>query len=177
MIRTTLDGLHTSHDDLLPSVGLLALDRQYEALQGEFLAAIRRVCDSGRFVLGPDVEELESELARMLGVPHAISCASGSDALLLALMAVGIEPGDEVLLPSYTFFATASAVTRLGGTPVFVDIDPATYLLDPTDLLRKISPRSRAVIPVHLFGRTADMDAILPIADHAGIHVIEDAAQ
>ena len=177
MIRTTLDGLHTSHDDLLPSVGLLALDRQYEALQGEFLAAIRRVCDSGRFVLGPDVEELESELARMLGVPHAISCASGSDALLLALMAVGIEPGDEVLLPSYTFFATASAVTRLGGTPVFVDIDPATYLLDPTDLLRKISPRSRAVIPVHLFGRTADMDAILPIADHAGIPVIEDAAQ
>ena len=177
MIRTTLEGSDTAQADLLPSVGLLALDRQYEALKEEFHAAIQRVCDSGRFVLGPDVEELESELARMLGVPHAIGCASGSDALLLALMAVGIESGDEVLLPSYTFFATASAVTRLGATPVFVDIDPETYLLDPTDLLRKISPRSRAVIPVHLFGRTADMDAILPIAEHAGIPVIEDAAQ
>lgn len=177
MIRTTLEGSDSAQADLLPSVGLLALDRQYEALKEEFHAAILRVCDSGRFVLGPDVEELESELARMLGVPHAIGCASGSDALLLALMAVGIESGDEVLLPSYTFFATASAVTRLGATPVFVDIDPETYLLDPTDLLRKISPRSRAVIPVHLFGRTADMDAILPIAEHAGIPVIEDAAQ
>lgn len=177
MIRTTLEGSDTAQADLLPSVGLLALDRQYEALKEEFQTAILRVCDSGRFVLGPDVEELESELARMLGVPHAIGCASGSDSLLLALMAVGIESGDEVLLPSYTFFATASAVTRLGATPVFVDIDPETYLLDPTDLLRKISPRSRAVIPVHLFGRTADMDAILPIAEHAGIPVIEDAAQ
>lgn len=177
MIRSNAEGSHISPEELLPSVGLLALDRQYEALQEELLAAIRRVCDSGRFVLGPDVEELESELARMLGVPHAISCASGSDALLLALMAVGIEPGDEVLLPSYTFFATASAVTRLGATPVFVDIDPTNYLLDPTDLLNKITPRSRAVIPVHLFGRTADMDAILPIAEHAGIPVIEDAAQ
>ena len=162
---------------MLPSVGLLALDRQYKTLKEEFLAAIRRVCDSGQFCLGPDVKELENELARTLGVPHAIGCASGSDALLLALMAVGIEAGDEVLLPSYTFFATASAVTRLGATPVFVDIDPTTFLLDPTDLLRKISPRSRAVIPVHLFGRTADMDAILPIAEHAGIPVIEDAAQ
>jgi dTDP-4-amino-4,6-dideoxygalactose transaminase len=177
MIRTTLDGSNAPQAELLPSVGLLALDRQYAALQEELLAAIRRVCDSGRFVLGPDVEELEGELARTLGVPHAIGCASGSDALLLALMAVDIEPGDEVLLPSYTFFATASAVTRLGATPVFVDIDPETYLLDPTDLLRKMSPRSRAIIPVHLFGRTADMDAILPIAEHAGVPVIEDAAQ
>jgi dTDP-4-amino-4,6-dideoxygalactose transaminase len=174
MIRTTLDG---SPNELLPSVGLLALDRQYESLKTELLAAIGRVCDSGRFILGPDVDELENELARVLGVPHAISCASGSDALLLALMSVGIEPGDEVLLPSYTFFATASAVTRLGATPVFVDIDPASYLIDPTDLLRKITPRCRAVIPVHLFGRTVDMDAILPIAEHAGIPVIEDAAQ
>ncbi|MGA0040759.1 MAG: DegT/DnrJ/EryC1/StrS family aminotransferase [Pirellulales bacterium] len=177
MIRTTLDGSNAPQAELLPSVGLLALDRQYASLQDELLSAIRRVCDSGRFVLGPDVEELESELARMLGVPHAIGCASGSDALLLALMAVDIEAGDEVLLPSYTFFATASAVTRLGATPVFVDIDPETFLLDPTDLLRKITPRSRAIIPVHLFGRTADMDAILPIAEHAGIPVIEDAAQ
>ena len=96
----------------LPAVGLLALDRQYAVLREEIRAAIDRVCDSGRFVLGPDVSDLEAELARALGVPHAISCASGSDALLLALMALDIAPGDEVILPSYTFFATASAVTR-----------------------------------------------------------------
>jgi dTDP-4-amino-4,6-dideoxygalactose transaminase len=162
---------------LLPAVGLLALDRQYSMIREEIRAAIDRVCDSGRFVLGPDVGELESELARALGVPHAISCASGSDALLLALMALDIKPGDEVILPSYTFFATASAVTRLGGVPIFADIDPETYLVDPADVERKISKRCRAIVPVHLFGRTADMDAILPIAKSAGIPVVEDAAQ
>ena len=106
-----------------------------------------------------------------------ISCASGSDALLLALMAVDIKPGDEVILPSYTFFATASAVTRLGAIPIFADIDPVTYLIDPADVARKISRRTKALIPVHLFGRTADMDALLPLAKSAGIPVIEDAAQ
>jgi dTDP-4-amino-4,6-dideoxygalactose transaminase len=161
----------------LPAVGLLALDRQYAVLREEIRTAIERVCDSGRFVLGPDVAELEAELARALDVPHVISCASGSDALLLALMAIDIEPGDEVILPSYTFFATASAVTRLGAVPIFADIDPATYLIDPTDMQRKVSKRTKAIIPVHLFGRTADMDAILPIARAAGVPVIEDAAQ
>ncbi|NDC53641.1 MAG: DegT/DnrJ/EryC1/StrS family aminotransferase [Planctomycetia bacterium] len=161
----------------LPAVGLLALDRQYAALREEIRAALDRVCDTGRFVLGPDVTDLENELARALGVPHAISCASGSDALLLALMSLDIQPGDEVILPSYTFFATASAVTRLGAIPIFADIDPATYLVDPADVQRKISRRTRALIPVHLFGRTADMDALLPIARDAGIPVVEDAAQ
>jgi len=161
----------------LPTVGLLALDRQYAVLREDIRAAIDRVCDSGRFVLGPDVVELENELARALGVPHAISCASGSDALLLALMALDIAPGDEVILPSYTFFATASAVTRLGAVPIFADIDPATYLVDPADIRRKISRRTKAIVPVHLFGRTADMDAILPVAKEAGIPVVEDAAQ
>ena len=164
-------------DTLLPSVGLLALDRQYAVLRESIRAAIDRVCDSGRFVLGPDVAELEKELARELGVPHVISCASGSDALLLALMALDIQTGDEVILPSYTFFATASAVTRLGAVPIFADIDPASFLIDPVEVKRKISRRTKAIMPVHLFGRTADMDALLPIAQAAGIPIVEDAAQ
>ena len=164
-------------DPLLPAVGLLALDRQYEALREPIRAALERVCDSGRFVLGPDVADLESELARALDVPHAITCASGSDSLLLALMALDVGTGDEVIVPSYTFFATASAVTRLGAVPIFADIDPATYLVDPTDVERKISSRTRAIIPVHLFGRTADMDALRPIAARAGVPLVEDCAQ
>ena len=163
--------------ELLPAVPLLAIDRQYAVLRGEIQSAIEKVCDSGRFVLGPDVADLEAELARALDVPHAIGCGSGSDALLLALMALGIGPGDEVVLPSYTFFATASAVTRLGGIPIFADIDPVTYLIDPADVRRKVSRRCRAIIPVHLFGRTADIDALLPIAAEAGVPVVEDAAQ
>jgi dTDP-4-amino-4,6-dideoxygalactose transaminase len=174
---TTASSTSTPATDLLPAVPLLALDRQYEVLREEIRTALDRVCDSGRFVLGPDVSELEIELARALGVPHAISCASGSDALLLALMAVGVGPGDEVVLPSYTFFATASAVTRLRAVPIFADIDPVTYLVDPVDVERKISRRCKAIIPVHLFGRTADMDALLPIATKAGVPLIEDAAQ
>lgn len=166
-----------SGSDFLPAVPLLALDRQYATLRGDIQAAIARVCDSGRFVLGPDVSALEEELARALDVPHVISCASGSDALLLALMAVGVAAGDEVVLPSYTFFATASAVTRLGAIPIFADIDPVTYLVDPADVRRKVSRRCRAIIPVHLFGRTADMDALRPIAAEAGVPLIEDAAQ
>ena len=162
---------------LLPSVPLLALDRQYATLRGDIRAAIERVCDSGRFVLGPDVADLEAELARALGVPHVISCASGSDALLLALMALDVGPGDEVIVPSYTFFATASAVTRLGAVPIFADIDPHTYLVDPADVQRKISKRCKAIVPVHLFGRTADMDALMPIARAAGLPLVEDAAQ
>ena len=164
-------------EELLPAVPLLALDRQHAALREEIRTAIDRVVDSGRFVLGPDVTELETELARALDVPHVVSCASGSDALLLALMALGVGAGDEVVLPSYTFFATASAVTRLGAVPIFADIDPRTYLIDPADVERKISRRCKAIVPVHLFGRTADMDALLPIARRAGVPVVEDAAQ
>ena len=161
----------------LPAVPLLALDRQYAVLRDEIRGALDRVCDSGKFVLGPDVHDLEAELARSLRVPHVISCASGSDALLLALMALDIKPGDEVILPSYTFFATASAVTRLGAVPIFADIDPITYLVDPADVKKKISKRTKAIVPVHLFGRTADMDSLLPIAQDAGLPVVEDAAQ
>lgn len=164
-------------DALLPAVPLLALDRQNAPLRDEIRAALQRVCDSGRFVLGPDVADLEKELGAILGVPHVIACASGSDALLLALMALEIGPGDEVVLPSYTFFATASAVTRLGATPIFADIDAATYLVDPADVARKMSRRTKAIIPVHLFGRTADMNALAAIARGAGVPIVEDAAQ
>ncbi|MFN9369918.1 MAG: DegT/DnrJ/EryC1/StrS family aminotransferase [Planctomycetia bacterium] len=164
-------------EEFLPAVPLLALERQHAVLRDRVRDAIDRVCESGRFVLGPDVAELEAELARALDVPHAISCASGSDALLLALMALDVGAGDEVILPSYTFFATASAVTRLGAVPIFADIDPATYLVDPADVERKISRRTKAILPVHLFGRTADMDALLPIARKAGLPLVEDAAQ
>jgi dTDP-4-amino-4,6-dideoxygalactose transaminase len=164
-------------EPLLPAVPLLALDRQNAPLRDEIRAALDRVCESGRFVLGPDVADLEAELARALDVPHVISCASGSDALLLALMALGVGAGDEVVLPSYTFFATASAVTRLGAVPIFADIDPVTYLVDPQDVARKLSRRTKAIIPVHLFGRTADMDALATIARDAGLPVVEDAAQ
>jgi len=167
----------TLNAGLLDSVPLLAIDRQNGPLSEQFRQVIDEVCHSGRFVLGPDVAALESELAASLDVPHVIGCASGSDALLLALMALGLEAGDEVILPSYTFFATASAVTRLGGIPIFADIDPATFLVDPEDVARRITSRTRAIMPVHLFGQTADMDALLPIAEAAGIPVIEDAAQ
>ena len=112
---------------------------------------------SGRFVLGPDCEQLEQSLASYCQVPHAVACASGSDALLLALMAYDIGPGDEVLMPSYTFFATASAAWRLGAKPVFVDIDPITFNLDPRLLEALITPATKAIIPVHLYGQCADM--------------------
>ena len=161
----------------LPNVPLLAIDRQNGPLREQFRQVMDDVCDSGRFVLGPDVTALEEELSEILDVPHVIGCASGSDSLLLALMAINIQPGEEVILPSYTFFATASAVTRLGGIPIFADIDPSTFLIDPDDLRRRITSRTRAIIPVHLFGQTVDMDAILPIAKQAGIPIIEDAAQ
>ena len=163
--------------DFLPKVPLLAIDRQNGPLREQFRQVMDDVCDSGRFVLGPDVTALENELSTILDVPHVIGCASGSDSLLLALMALHIEPGDEVILPSYTFFATASAVTRLGGVPIFADIDPSTFLIDTDDVARRITSRTRAIIPVHLFGQTVDMDTLLPIANGAGLPIIEDAAQ
>jgi dTDP-4-amino-4,6-dideoxygalactose transaminase len=160
-----------------PPVPLLDLARQNGPLRQELWAALERVCDSGRFILGPDCEELEQRLATYCHAAEGIACASGSDALLLALMSLEIGPGDEVLLPSFTFFATASAVTRLGARPVFVDIDPATYNMCPTHLERLITPAAKAVIPVHLFGQCADMQAIGQIAQGHGLAVVEDAAQ
>jgi len=159
------------------SVPMLDVGRGNVPLKQEFMAAIERVIDSGRFLHGPEVGELERTVNELCGTAHAIGCASGSDALLLALMAIDIEPGDEVIVPSFTFFATASAVSRLGAEPVFVDIDPLTYNMDPASLEQSITSRTRAIIPVHLFGQCAAMDKICEIANRHDLVVIEDAAQ
>jgi dTDP-4-amino-4,6-dideoxygalactose transaminase len=159
------------------SVPLLDLTAQYRPLRDEILAAITRVCDTQRFILGPEVDALERELAAQLEIAHAIGVSSGTDALLVALMALGVGPGDEVIAPTYTFFATAGCVTRLGATPVLVDIDPVTFNVDVAAVERAITSRTRAIVPVHLFGLPADMDPLMRLAEDRGIPVIEDAAQ
>jgi dTDP-4-amino-4,6-dideoxygalactose transaminase len=158
-------------------VPLLDLDAQYQPLRDQLLAAVTRVCDSQRFIMGPEIDALERELAAQLGVKHAIAVSSGTDALLLALMALGIKAGDEVVTTTFSFFATAGAIVRVGATPVLVDIDPATFNIDPVQAAAAITPRTKAIMPVHLFGLGADMDPIMDAANRAGIPVIEDAAQ
>lgn len=159
------------------AVPLLDLVRQHAPLHDQLITALGRVCQFGTFVLGPEVKQLEQNLAQYCQVKHAIGCASGSDALLLALMAYQVGRQDEVIVPSFTFFATVSAVTRLGATPVFADIDPVTFNLDPGCVQRLITASTKAIIPVHLFGQCADMDALGRIAEAAGVPIIEDAAQ
>ena len=158
-------------------VPLLDLNRQNGPLHAELMAAAERVLRSGHFIQGPEVEAFEHECAAALGAPHAIAVSSGTDALLVALMALDIGPGDEVIVPSFTFFATAGSVARLGATPVFADVCPACFNLNPADVARRITPRTKALIPVHLFGQAADMDALLALAQAHNLAVIEDAAQ
>ena len=173
-----LDKSHaTENSPSNPGVPLMDVGRQHRPIREKLLAAMAHVLDSGRYVLGPACDELEKNLAAYCGARHAVSCASGSDALLLALMVYDIGPGDEVICPSYTFFATASAVWRLGARPVFADIDPATFNLDPNGLAALITPRTKAIIPVHLYGQCAEMGPINAIAAEHGVPVIEDAAQ
>jgi dTDP-4-amino-4,6-dideoxygalactose transaminase len=157
---------------------MLDVTRENKRLESQLEAAMTDVARSGAFVHGPACGQFEAAMAKYCGVEHAIGCASGSDALLLALMALGVGPGDEVIVPSFTFFATASSVWRLGAKPVFADIVPETFNLDPTDVLYKITTATKAIMPVHLFGQCAEMDEIQQIAAAArGIPIIEDACQ
>src|SRR6202171_859855 len=159
------------------NVPLLDLQAQYRPLRDEILAAITRVSDSQRFVMGPEIAALEGELERMLGVGHAVAVSSGTDALLLALMTLGVGAGDEVVTSAYAFFPPAGVIARVGARPVFVDIDPVTFNLDPAQLAAAVTPRTRAIAPVHMFGLSTDLDPILDQASRSGVPVIEDAAQ
>ena len=158
-------------------VPLLDIAAQHRPLRAEIDAAVARVLDHGHFINGPEVAQFEAAVAAYCGVKHAVGVSSGTDALLVALMAVELKPGDEVITSDYSFFATAGAVSRLGAKPVFVDIDPVTFNLDPAAVEKALTPRTKAVIPVHLFGQCADMDPILEIARRHRLRVIEDAAQ
>lgn len=160
-----------------PPVALLNLKPEIELLGDEFDAAIRRVMDSGQFILGPEVSNFEHEVAEYLGVKHAIGCNSGTDALEIALRALDVEAGDEVITTPFSFFATAEVISKLSATPVFVDIDPETYNIDPAKIEAAITENTKAIIPVHLFGQPADMAKINAIADAHGIKVVEDCAQ
>ena len=159
------------------NVPLLDLKAQFQPIREEILAAIETVCDEQGFVLGPRVVAFEESIARYIGSRYAIGCASGSDALLLSLMAMGVKAGDEVITIPFTFFATAGVISRLGAKPVFVDIQPDTFNIDPELIEQAMTPRTKAIIPVHLFGQCADMAAINQIASPKRIPVIEDACQ
>jgi dTDP-4-amino-4,6-dideoxygalactose transaminase len=159
------------------NVKLLDLQAQYLPLRQEIRRAIDEVCDAQALILGPHVEGFERSLAEYCGTKHAIGISSGTDALLCSLMAMGVGPGDEVICPSFTFFATAGSIARLGAVPVFAEIDPRTFNIDPSRIEEKVTPRTKAIMPVHLFGQAARMEPINEIARRRGLLVIEDAAQ
>jgi dTDP-4-amino-4,6-dideoxygalactose transaminase len=161
----------------MKTIPLLDLKAQYSTIRSEVREAIERVVESQHFILGPEVEGSEREIAAFCNVRFAIGVSSGTDALLAALMAIRVGPGDEVITTAYSFFATAGVIARLGARPVFVDIDSRTFNLESTEVGRKITSRTKAVMPVHLFGQCAAMDPMMEIVKSKGIHVIEDAAQ
>ena len=201
---TTPTPVQTASLDRLPgvvsesapvAVPLLDLRRQYDGLREEMLAAITRVCDSQSYILGPEVEALEREIGAFTGAGHAVGCASGTEALWLALVAAGVKPGDAVITTAFSFFASASAIVRAGATPVFVDVDPGTLNIDPAQVERKLREEKmsgktrsaattgpiRAILPVHLYGQCADMDALQRIvresSEDSTVAIVEDAAQ
>ena len=179
--ETDLEAPHSLPAKRLDSVPMLDLQRQYAQVRAEVLAAVECVCASQQYILGPEVEALERELADFCGARDAVGCASGTDALWLALAAAGVRPGDQVLTTPFSFFASASAIARAGARPVFADIDPCTFNLDPAQaefLLRgSRHDRLRALLPVHLYGQCADMDALERLAGQFRLCLIEDAAQ
>ncbi len=158
-------------------IQMVDLVSQYNAIKDEVDAAVLRVLGSAAFINGPEVKEFEKELAAYLGVKHAIGCANGTDALQIAMMALDLKPGDEVITASFTFVATVEVIGLLGLTPVFADVEPGTFNIDPDDIRRKITPRTKAIVPVHLFGQTADMEPIMAIAREHNLFVIEDNCQ
>jgi dTDP-4-amino-4,6-dideoxygalactose transaminase len=158
-------------------VPLIDLRGQHQFLRPQLLEAVERVIDSQQFVLGSEVEALEQEIADYCTAEFAIGCASGSDALLLALMSLDLKAGDEVITTPFTFFATGASITRLGAHPRFVDIDPRTYNIDPAAVEAAITPKTRAILPVHLYGQCADMDSLVEISERYGLPIVEDAAQ
>lgn len=159
------------------SVPMLDLKAQHETIKDAVLARVGSVIERQQFIMGPEIAELEREVASLCRTPHAIGCASGTDALLLPLKALELQPGDEVIAPSFTFFATAGAIHNAGGTPVFVDIEPGTFNADVAAIEAAITPRTRAIVVVHLYGQMAAMERLLPLAERHGLPIIEDAAQ
>jgi dTDP-4-amino-4,6-dideoxygalactose transaminase len=159
------------------TVPLLDLKKQYQSLKSELDEALIRVAESQYFILGPEVEKMEKAFCEYLNCKYAIGVSSGTDALLIALMALDIQPGDEVIVPTYSFFATAGVVSRLKAVPVFADIDPVTFNIDPDDIEKRITPKTRAIIPVHLYGQSCEMDKIMEIARKHKLKVVEDGAQ
>lgn len=159
------------------NVPLLDLVAQYRAIKDEVLPALQAVIESQQFVMGPAVPQLETAVAQLAHAKHGIACASGTDALLLPLKALGLRPGDEVITTPFTFFATAGAIHNAGGTPVFVDIEPGTFNLDPQAVQAAVTPRTKAILPVHLYGQMAAVERLMPIAREHGLKIIEDAAQ
>ena len=158
-------------------IPILDLTRQYSALKADLESALLEVAESGQYVLGKYVERFEKEIAAYLGVKHAIGCANGSDALYIAMEALGIRAGDEVITTPFTFVATSEAVNRAGASPVFADIDPVTFNIDVSKIEAKITPRTKAILPVHLYGQPADMDALMTLAKKHNLSVVEDCAQ
>jgi dTDP-4-amino-4,6-dideoxygalactose transaminase len=181
-VKSTLSSLSQTEASTTPrAVPLLDLGRQYKAIREDVLAAITRVCDSQHFILGPEVEALEHEIAALTGAAGAVGCSSGTEALWLALVAAGVQPGDSVITTAFSFFASASAIVRAGATPILMDVDPGTLNLDPALVRKRIAAKRpenlRAILPVHLYGQCADMDAFSQLRDEFHLTIVEDAAQ
>jgi dTDP-4-amino-4,6-dideoxygalactose transaminase len=159
------------------NIAMVDLKSQYGKIKPEIDEAIQQVIDSAAFINGPSVKEFQADLEKYLGIKHVIPCANGTDALQITMMALGLKPGDEVIAPSFTFIATAEVIALLGLKPVLVDVDPDTFNIDPDAIKRAITPKTKAIVPVHLFGQCADLDAIMTIATDNNLFVIEDTAQ